>query len=106
HHRIAAGKQHIRHIGFAAHIRRETLSLAACELQILQPYKLGPPETESAIGVAGLTGRGEKQHGLTVFVLYATEPFAVEHGHIELKLTGRMGVHSEADLVNDRLELF
>ena len=105
HHRVAAGDQHAADLRVLADVTRQLLGLLAGELQVGIADELRPTKTVATIGVAGLALRREKQHGLLILVLHTGNHFAVELGHVQLHLPGRVRVEFAANLIGGELDL-
>ncbi|MNX63213.1 hypothetical protein D3C86_942050 [compost metagenome] len=103
-HRVAAGNQHVGHFGVHPQVTDQLLGLTGVELEFFLADELRPAETEGAVRVTGLTGTGEKQHGLAVLVLDARQDLAVEGDSVVGQLPGRMRVHAPPDRLDPTLD--
>ena len=97
HQGIAAGKQHVGHLGMGIQIARRSRGVGAGEAMLIGSAKLGPTETVGAKGMAGLPLARKDEHRLGIFVLHAVQGATVELWHVEGGLLGRMGIHPFPD---------
>ena len=76
--RIAAGQNDIRHLGMDLQILHKLFRLLHGKTQLFHPDKLGPAETESAIGMTGLALTGKAEHRFLIFMLHPCQHLAVQ----------------------------
>jgi hypothetical protein len=104
HHRIAAGDQHISDFVVFGQILHQCIGVAGGESQVFDTDELRPSKAVGAIGVTGLALDREEQHRLAILVLTPQDPLAVDSGHVEQLLTGRVRVHPHVDVMHQSLE--
>ena len=86
-------------------VGHQIVRLPAGELHLVHTHELGPAETVGAVGVAGLAGGGEKEHGFTVFMLHSLESLVPQHRNVELDLASRVWIHFLLNLARGRLQM-
>src|SRR5690554_2484775 len=106
HHGVATGHQQVGHFGVLFQVAVQLLGIGAGHFQVFVTNKLGPAEAEGAVAVAGLALGREKQHGLTVLVLYAVEYFAIQLRHVRFHLAGGVWVQFVTDDFGGSLDVF
>ena len=105
HQRVAAGDQHIGHLGMAAQVVAQLARFLRGNAQILVTDKLCPAEAEGAVAVTHLAGAGEEQHRLPVLMLQPLYALAVELGYVVFQLPGWVRVQGGAHFGDYGVEL-
>ena len=105
HHGVAAGDQYIGDLPMFPQVGLEFAGLFGGNLQVLVAHELGPAETEGAIAVADLPGRGEEQHGFAIFVLETVDALPVDGRNVVFQLACRVWIQAGPDICDDGIPL-